>query len=203
MKKDKKSLVAYVAGLIDGEGCITCSYVGETRIMTRLQIWMTTPQWVDVVIGLFGGTVRFTVSEKSGRPVYIWTLGDMHKMKKALKTLLPFLRVKKDEAELAIRLIDRKIVGLKRGRLKGKWGGTKKLSEHEQQKRQELSDRLAECKQFKLGIPKCISKDEHKRIRAAVENKRFDNGKVSSTLKLCSDPDGIRKRQAQSVSRNS
>ena len=63
MKRDKKSLVAYIAGLIDGEGCITCSYVGKTRIMTRLQIWMTTPQWLDVVVGLFGGTVRFTVNE--------------------------------------------------------------------------------------------------------------------------------------------
>jgi hypothetical protein len=195
MKRDKKSLVAYVAGLIDGEGCITCSYVGKTRIMTRLQIWMTTPQWVDIVVGLFGGIVRMTVNEKQGRPAYIWTLGDMYKMKKALKTLLPFLRVKKNEAELAIRLIDRKIVGLKRGRIKGMWGGTEKLSEHEQQKRHELSDSIAKCKQFNLGIPKCISKDEHKRIRAAVENKRFDNGKTSSTLKLCSDPDGIRKHQ--------
>lgn len=165
---------------------------------------MTTPQWVDVVVGLFGGTLRFTVNEKSGRPAYIWTISDNERLKKTLKTLLPFLRVKREEAELAIRLIDRKIVGnrkrLKMG-LKKEWGGTQPLSEHEQQKRHELSDRIAECKQFKLGIPKCISKDEHKRIRAAVENKRFDNGKVSSSLKLCSDPDGIRKHQAQSVSR--
>lgn len=196
MKKDKKSLVAYAAGLIDGEGCITCSWIGN-RLLTRLAINMTTHEWVDLMVGLFGGNVMLYLPRSNGivtgtRPVYIWTLGNMNQMYYALKLMLPFLRVKKDQAQLAIRLIERKIVG-RRKQFKERIVGVKgnqKLSEHEQLARKELSDKLSSLKYGSLKIPKCVDVSEHKRIFAAVENKHFDKDvtKHSSTLKLCSGP---------------
>ena len=190
MKKDKKSLVAYAAGLIDGEGCITCSWTGN-RLLTRLAINMTTHEWVDLIVGLFGGNVMLYLP-RSNRPVYIWTLSNMNQMHYVLKLVLPFLRVKKDQAQLAIRLIERKIVGQRKQFKERVIGvkGNQKLSDHEQSRRKELSDKLSSLKYGSLKIPKCIDISEHQRILAAVENKYFDGDrtKKSSTLKLCSGP---------------
>jgi len=196
MKKDKKSLVAYAAGLIDGEGCITCSWTGN-RLLTRLAINMTTHEWVDLIVGLFGGNVMLYLPRSNGtvtgtRPAYIWTLGNMNQMHYVLKLVLPFLRVKKDQAQLAIRLIERKIVGQRKQFKERVIGvkGNQKLSDHEQSRRKELSDKLSSLKYGSLKIPKCIDISEHQRILAAVENKYFDGDrtKKSSTLKLCSGP---------------
>ncbi|MBU2007470.1 MAG: LAGLIDADG family homing endonuclease [Gammaproteobacteria bacterium] len=208
MKRDKKSLVAYASGLFDGEGCIySFTNDGGKRIATGLSINMSTHEWVDLFVGLFGGNVFFCVpvsgdcGRLGSRPTYSWRITNITGIHKTLKLMLPFLRVKQEQAQLMIRLCDRKIVGIrKHNKFMRERNGFKtrienlpswEFSEHELDKRNELHERIKALKKFTVGIPKCIDQSEHQRIIAAVENKQNDNAKtVVLTLKLCSDPSG-------------
>jgi len=183
MKKDRALQVAYMAGLFDGEGCIICLRRTDKKTnhyRIALQVWMCSYQWVDHFIGQFGGKVRMAYGGTK-KPGWIWDLQGLPNVKTALKTMLPFLKVKKTEAEFALRLIDRVIVGnrdrLKQG-VKGIHGGTTKYSDHEIQQRQLLIDAIKDCKNVKFGYPKCISEEERIRIRAAVETKYNDKVRI-------------------------
>lgn len=182
MKKDKALQVAYAAGLFDGEGCIIClrrTDVKGHHYRVALQIWMCSSEWVDHMIGLFGGKVRLSYGGIK-KPGWIWDLQGLPKIKKGLKIMLPFLKVKRIEAELALRLIDRMIVA-QRKNTKGRYQIG--LSDHEITQRQKLLDAIKHRKQIQFGIPKCISEEKHKFICAAVETKYSDNVIRSKTLR--------------------
>lgn len=182
MKKDKALQVAYAAGLFDGEGCIIALNRTDKKghhYRIALQLWMSSSEWVDHMIGIFGGKVRLSYGGTK-KPGWIWDLQGLPKVKKALKTMLPFLKVKRIEAELAIRMIDRMIVAKRRNTQGVRFN--KGLSEHEIAQRQKLLDAIKDRKQIQFGIPKCIPKDQHKFICAAVETKYSDKVK-SKTLK--------------------
>ena len=186
MKKDKAFLVAYASGLFDGEGCVIClnrtDVAAGNHYRIALQVWMSSYQWVDLFIGLFGGKVRLAYGGTK-KPGWIWDLQGLLTVKKVIKIMLPFLRVKKAEAELALRLIDRIIVGNRIRLSSNRIGrGSPKLSDHEYEARQALIRQIKALKDTHFDIPKCIPAEDHKRIRAVVET-NYSNSVKSVTLK--------------------
>ncbi len=112
---------AYAAGLIDGEGCISISRVnykrtsrktGGSSIAGTLHIAMTDRAAVDYVRQAFGNVGREATTDKSERyarlgwkPTYHWVLSTQQAAA-VLKEVLPYLRVKRRQAELLIKLAD-------------------------------------------------------------------------------------------------
>lgn len=91
-------LRAYIAGLIDGEGCITRA---NGRLL--VQIGMT-DETVIRWLGQIGGTIR--VEDGPGRgnrkPLYRWRVMAGDEVRRLLRSVLPYLIVKRAQAGDAI-----------------------------------------------------------------------------------------------------
>ena len=116
----------YLAGIIDGEGCI---YIKKSTYRLRnpkyndcinpsysirLQVKMNDERVLQILKNKFGGTLykekRIYISKlsiehniKTNRLMWVWQCGDRNATK-ALKKLLPFLIIKKEQAKNALKL---------------------------------------------------------------------------------------------------
>jgi intein/homing endonuclease len=104
---DEKTL-AYFAGLFDGEGCINVAEVKprpgrrSPSFQTVAQVSMTDRRSLDLLLDSFGGSIRRT-NKVGARPIWVWRV--YHKAAKLfLEDILPYLVVKKLQAELLIEL---------------------------------------------------------------------------------------------------
>lgn len=143
MKKTKERLLAYAAGIIDGEGSISLKHqsprpanrsINESWV-SKLTVKMNDLEALNLLSSLFGGNIKMvhdkTKIEKGLFPGYSWDLTSK-KATKALKKILPFLRIKKEQAEIVLRYQSR-IDHAKHGQ---------KLSDHEIEIRQKIANRL-------------------------------------------------------------
>lgn len=101
MNKNKLKSIAYLAGIIDGEGCIMISrpHGDFSYYSMRLEVAQKDGKLMDYLIGSFGGSIR---DSRNGASVWKWQLSGK-KAVELLTTCLPFLVVKKKQAEIAIR----------------------------------------------------------------------------------------------------
>jgi len=101
--------LAYLAGLIDGEGYIgikKCKPVKGHRTTTsyhaRIQVRMINEAAIKFLAEILGGKYyREKRHCNNGRPLFCWQVSDAL-AQKSLKALLPFLRVKKKQAILVL-----------------------------------------------------------------------------------------------------
>ena len=112
-----KTDLAYTAGIIDGEGCIMISRVrsqrsrsgyiyGLTVAVNSTDEWL--PQWLKFS---FGGSITFREPHrKNESPLWMWALRS-RQASDFLKLTLPYLHLKKPQAELAIKFQTRKKYG--------------------------------------------------------------------------------------------
>ena len=106
--------LAYFAGLFDGEGCVNVVEVKpkpgrhSPTFQTLAQVSMTDRRSLDLLFITFGGRIRLS-TKKGSRPIWVWRV--YHKnAKRFLEAILPYLVVKKYQAELLIEL-DRRVLG--------------------------------------------------------------------------------------------
>lgn len=88
--------IGYLAGLLDGEGCITLN-----NKCWRVQIAMTDEcliRW----LGEIGGTVRERSVTGRRRPCWRWLLMRQAEVAEFLSAMLPHLRVKREQAAIAL-----------------------------------------------------------------------------------------------------
>jgi len=104
----KRTDIAYIAGLIDGEGyigikkttirkdCVNPSY------HARIQIRMVDEQAIKFITETLGGNYyKEKPSSPKGRPLY-WFQAANNSAEIILKTILPYLKVKKTSAETVL-----------------------------------------------------------------------------------------------------
>jgi hypothetical protein len=113
MKAKERETLSYCAGLLDADGyfSIMCNQSGQ------LKFGRANPQWFEC-IGLkqvteagprllqetFGGSIyREKPSAANGKPLFTWRVGSRAAFECA-RRLLPFLRIKKQQARLLVRL---------------------------------------------------------------------------------------------------
>ncbi len=96
--EDKKLLYAYLAGILDGEGCITIYHEKKfkTTYILSVTVAMRCPHAIKLFKDEFGGSQCL---RSSG--VLAWTIRS-NKALFLLKQLLPYLVVKKKQAEVGI-----------------------------------------------------------------------------------------------------
>lgn len=97
--------LAYLAGIIDGEGCITFHRRGGTNAhicATQLQVGNTDLrllQWIQV---RFGGSVKIERRmNTSHQTVWRW-IAHVDNLEEMLAAVLPYLVIKRDQAELLL-----------------------------------------------------------------------------------------------------
>ena len=104
-----KTTLAYLAGLIDGEG-----YIGVKRTMRRdakspiyherIQLRMVHEGAIRLLAETLGGSYyQEKPHANNGRPLYCWQASDALAAR-ILKTVLPYLIVKRESAENVLRL---------------------------------------------------------------------------------------------------
>lgn len=116
MNKNRLKILAYVAGIIDGEGHIGITKQNRLYCKTRkratgyslrIAVKMCDGDVIDFLYGNFGGHVGRILIEGYKSEQYQWVI-NCRKAAQLLKDILPFLRAKKAQAELAMRFQFRK-----------------------------------------------------------------------------------------------
>lgn len=99
---------AYLAALIDGEGCIgivRSFKEGQVRYCTSLTIGNTSPVVADIQreYGL-GNVVWHKQKHQGWKPKLEWRIG-AYAIRAVLPLVLPYMRIKRNQAELALRFL--------------------------------------------------------------------------------------------------
>ena len=111
MRKFTEVEKAYLAGIIDGEGCLSVSKEkspkGEYKILYKAHLKITNTnqkliQWLEKIIG------KCYIKTDKGDPKwklrFSWIMTDRDKMFPLLKEILPYLILKKKQAKLILKL---------------------------------------------------------------------------------------------------
>lgn len=182
MHKSKLAQVAYLAGIIDGEGSFTIrkkTYNNDRTLYTpKMNIGMNTAQPLDLAYGFFGGAIRVRRTTGNNVPyIFVWEIS-CSKAKKAAKTILPFLRVKNKQARLLIDMQTRIEVG-KKNRTYGGHGnrGVNPLSDHELEVRKNMWLKMKD-----LNLPRNVHP------RANAETKQIELGNKYSKILVSDSP---------------
>ena len=103
MKKSSDLELAYLAGIFDGEGCVRIHKSGKSFVL-QVNVGNTSPGIVNCFHKVFGGCVAPLGSPRMPhhKQGYYWKVYSENAYR-CLKELLPFLLIKHEEAEVAIK----------------------------------------------------------------------------------------------------
>lgn len=90
---------AYLAGILDGEGCISAS---KPPIHISVQVSNTDLPLLEWLAENFGGSI--TLKKQPGKTAYVWQR-KARSTKPLLEAALPYLRVKRKQAVLALNFV--------------------------------------------------------------------------------------------------
>ncbi len=93
--------LAYIAGIVDGEGCICIIKLRSGNFSLRFSVKMVNPSAINLIKEKFAGSVYPVACVPPRRPKYDWKVCTKDAAI-ILGCLLPFLRVKKDQAIVAL-----------------------------------------------------------------------------------------------------
>jgi hypothetical protein len=100
-------VLAYLAGVIDSDGYVTIQrtrHAGRTYYGARIGVSGTRRQPHDLAASLWGGTVsRYTPKNLRHRAQFQWSRSGVAAAT-AINEVLPFLRVKAEQARIALEL---------------------------------------------------------------------------------------------------
>jgi hypothetical protein len=105
--------IAYLAGIIDGEGCIyignfSCNKkTGVPYYQTNIQVTNTDKKLIDWLFNVFGGLVNTRTKKgmphNSRKQVYVWTASG-ERVTHLAEIILPYLIVKTKQCEIMIKM---------------------------------------------------------------------------------------------------
>lgn len=96
---------AYLAGLIDGEGCIRNHVSGHGHINGNLRVYQRAPEVLQWIVDTFEvGYLR----KRPNQELWVYHLQRRFQLKWLLEGVLPYLIVKRKQAELILELIESK-----------------------------------------------------------------------------------------------
>jgi len=131
------TLAAYLAGFFDGEGSISVNVNRKLmRWSLRLSCHQVNPAPLRLLMEAFGGSIRLTQRIGNQRPVYEWVAAGIMGAE-ALRQMRPYLRVKNEEADVALQF---------QGLMKDRSERRKGLTLEEAGEREKLYQKLRDLK---------------------------------------------------------
>lgn len=99
------NVIGYLAGFIDGEGCISITRRNKNRrsgYTLTLSASQLDPKPLYRLQQVFGGSLKqYKHKNSNSRPYYMWSVSSQ-KAVLAIATLLPYLLVKNEQARLGL-----------------------------------------------------------------------------------------------------
>src|SRR3989344_3532377 len=97
-------LYSYLAGIIDGEGTIRIGKGGTTKYYAAISVGNVNKEVIDLLTKTFGSKTRLEIVKISNRqPIYRWGTSGNLAVPQILKILLPYLIVKKKQANIVLK----------------------------------------------------------------------------------------------------
>jgi hypothetical protein len=95
--------LAYLAGIIDGEGCIGLRLPGPSVTPSvRIEVTNTDRRLISWLSDRFGGYSSGPVRPTNSKLAYRWTLAKRDDVRSLLEAMLPYLVIKDRQASLAL-----------------------------------------------------------------------------------------------------
>lgn len=132
-------LIAYLAGIIDGEGCISLRRnKGRGQYYIRICVGIAHRRTCELLQATFGGHVRQEKRSKypNAQPIFRWDMSKTEDVYSFLKDVEPYVRIKARQVKLAYEWIDLKKRNLSVGPVK--------LSDAEIQRREDMYRKMGE-----------------------------------------------------------
>lgn len=104
---EEKEIMAYIAGLIDGDGSIGIRIGPRGKLCPLVQLHNSIKHMPSYLNKLFGGTLAADKSKKEGsRLIWKWMLQGEKGCESFLLKILPYLILKKDSAEEVLNFLN-------------------------------------------------------------------------------------------------
>lgn len=99
--------IAWAAGFFDGEGCIVLHSNGSSPVLRlRLDVGQVDRRPLEKLVAIFGGSIQAVpFRSERWRRQYVWRLTSPDS---SLAAMLPYLTVKKEQAELALEFAEKR-----------------------------------------------------------------------------------------------
>src|ERR1035441_11051748 len=101
----KENTRSYMAGVFDAEGCIriaTHKRGNKTYFESKIYLSNKSRALMQWAVLHFGGNFSLNKNNKAGQDWYIWYLQSFPSVVIFLKTILPYLKYKREQAEVLI-----------------------------------------------------------------------------------------------------
>lgn len=109
---EEKEIMAYVAGLIDGDGCIAMRIGPRGKLCPLIQFHNSVKQSSVFLNNLFGGTVACDKPKKEGnRLIWKWMLQGEEGCRNFLEKIVPYLILKHDSCIQMLEFLKNPIEG--------------------------------------------------------------------------------------------
>ena len=103
--------LAYIGGIIDGEGSIYLSTTkGNTSVVAGVAVTMTSLECVNFLHRITGmGHIQVYKRPGKYKTAYKWTIGGRLEIYLFLKAVHPYLLVKEKQADIMLEFVERRI----------------------------------------------------------------------------------------------
>jgi hypothetical protein len=96
---------AYIAGVMDGEGCISAAFTPDNKPMLRIRMGNNYSPLVQLFLRLYGGWFHTQEAKGNTKEFYTWEITKKENKESFLLRVLPYLRIKKPQAKTALELV--------------------------------------------------------------------------------------------------
>jgi len=96
---------AYVAGIMDGEGCISAAFSPTGKPIYRIRMGNNNFSLIKFFVSLYGGWFHTTLAHDNTKEFYTWELTKQKQREAFLLQVLPYLRTKNPQAEILLELV--------------------------------------------------------------------------------------------------
>lgn len=94
--------LGYLAGIVDGEGCIVARIDGRGHLVLRLEIANTSETLMEWLVETFGGRANPRMREMQ-RTCFTWSVGTGRAVP-ILTAIAPYMKIKRRQAELFLEI---------------------------------------------------------------------------------------------------
>lgn len=127
--------VIWAAGFFDGEGCVRITRqekYGKTYHWMDVSVFQAEQTSIELLMELFGGSIS---DHHSKRDIGWWWRAHGPTADAALREMLPYLRVKRRQAEIAINFQSRRLASRSGARRDANWTGDRDKADYAEVRR--------------------------------------------------------------------